>query len=102
MLALLLDPPPKAPGADGAWRELGEAAAEAGDLPSAEGAFQEALTRARGESARAEAKLALAEVLLRAGRPAEAAPLLRELWLDLPAAREADRALGRLRGPAAS
>jgi len=104
-LARLLASSPDSPLADPAWRHLGWAAAEAGDVASAEGALREALARARGTAARAEVQLLLAEVLVRAGRPAEAVPLLRDLWLTMPAAREADRAmelLGTLPGAAAS
>ena len=92
-LARLLVDHVGSPLADTAWRDLGRAAADAGDLPSAEGALREALSRSRGGTARAEIQWLLAEVLVRAGRPAEAAPLLRDIGLGTPAAREADRAL---------
>jgi soluble lytic murein transglycosylase len=92
-LARLVGQYPKSPLADAAWRERGRAAAEAGDLASAESALREALARNRGDAAKAELRLLLAEVLLRAGRPSEAISLLRDLWLTIPAAREADRAL---------
>jgi soluble lytic murein transglycosylase len=92
-LARLLASYPASPLADPAWRDLGRAALEAGDLPSGEAALREALARARTTAVRAEVQLLLAEGLGQAGRPAEAAPLLRDLWLTMPAAREADRAV---------
>ncbi len=96
-LARLLASHPASPLTEPAWRDLGRAAAEAGDLTSAEGALREALARAGNTAVRAEVELMLAEVLVRAGRLGEALPLLRDLWLTMPAAREADRAQELLR-----
>jgi soluble lytic murein transglycosylase len=88
-IARLLERHPDSLLAERASRELGQVLADLGRLAEAELAYAAHLARFPTAASRPEAMLALAEILLRSGRPREAEPLLRGLWVEWPMRREA-------------
>jgi soluble lytic murein transglycosylase len=102
-LARLLERHPDSLLAERASRELGRTLVELGRLAEAERVYAAHVSRFPSGASRPEALLALAEVLFKTGRPREAEPLLRSLWVDWPTRREARAArelLDRLPGAA--
>ena len=100
-LARLLERHPDSLLAERASRELGRTLVELGRLAEAERVYAAHVSRFPQGTSRPEAMLALAEILIKAGRPREAETLLRSLWVDWPARREARAArelLDRLPG----
>ena len=77
---------------DRAARQIPRDFLDAGQLPKAEDAAHTYLNAVPSDSGRAEVRLALGEVLHRAGRSAEAEDALRGIWLELPATPESQRA----------
>jgi soluble lytic murein transglycosylase len=91
-LGQLVDQHPQSLFLDRAAREIPRDFLEAGQLAQAEDAARKYLAAVPSDSGRAEVRLTLGEVLLRAGRSTEAEDVLRGVWLDLPASPESQRA----------
>ncbi len=91
-LRQLVDQHPQSVLLDRAQREMPRDYLEAGQLPQAEEAAAKFLAAHPTNSGRAEMRLTLGEILLRAGRSEEAEDTLRRLWLELPASPESQRA----------
>jgi soluble lytic murein transglycosylase len=87
---------------DRAAREIPRDLLDAGQLSKAEDAAHKYLAAAPSSSGCAEVRLTLGEVLLRAGRSAQAEDVLRSVWLKLPASPESQRAQELLAGIPAS
>jgi soluble lytic murein transglycosylase len=91
-LRQLVDQHPQSVLLDRAQREMPRDYLEAGQLSQAEEAATKFLAAHPTNSGRAEMRLTLGEILLRAGRNQAAEDVLRRLWLELPASPESQRA----------
>jgi soluble lytic murein transglycosylase len=91
-LGRLVDQHPQSLFLDRAAREIPRDFLEAGQLAQAEDAAHKYLAAVPSNPGRAEVRLTLGEVLLRAGGTAQAEDVLRGVWLDLPASPESQRA----------
>ena len=91
-LRQLVDKHPQSVLLERAQREMPREYLEAGLLSEAEDAAAKYLAAHPSNSGRAEMRLTLGEILLRAGRNEQAEDVLRRLWLELPASAESQRA----------
>jgi soluble lytic murein transglycosylase len=92
MLSRLLDEYPKSLLTERAQQERARLYLDANQLAQAEETYRDYLSRASSEARRREARLALAEIAVKADKRREAEALLREMWLKWPGTREATRA----------
>src|SRR5574337_572051 len=91
-LSRLLHDYPESPLAERVRQERARLYLDANQLAQADEAYQDYLSHASSETRRREARLALAEIAVRADKPREAEALLRELSLRWPGTREGVRA----------
>jgi soluble lytic murein transglycosylase len=95
-LQRLLDLHPRSLHAERAAREAPRDWLEAGDLAKAEAAAGRYLGRYKNGPGLASVWVTFGEVLLRSARAQEAEPVFRRVWIELPGAPDAERALAHL------
>jgi soluble lytic murein transglycosylase len=95
-LQRLLDQHPRSLHAERAAREAPREWLEAGDLPKAEAAAGRYLGRYKNGPGLASVWVTFGEVLLRSGRNEQAEQVFRRVWIELPGAPDAERAMSHL------